>query len=555
MMNYAQGKFMTALSLRKAPWFYQFLGVFVAWFLGAVPLAVFYRYVEERLSLRWREWMTQHLIKRYFYQPRLLPPAQRLGDRQPGPAHLGGRAATSPTTDALLLAHRPQFASSPSSASSACCGSSPACSWSSSLVYAVVRHRCSPSSSAGGWCGLHFHQYKREADFRYGLVRVRDNAESIAFYRGEKREHRDLQRKLDERGAETRCCIIGWNRNLAFFTTSYNYARAHRARSSSSRRCSCAARWSSASSRRPTGAFAPVLAAVSHDHHPVRGPEPFTAGITPPRRALGRLDEYDAEDARARRTTTQIEINEDQRRLKLDDLTVHTPERDQELTRELIFSLPHGEEPAHHGRERLGQELAAAHHRRPLDSPARARSSGHACSDMIFLPQRPYMVPGQPARAARCIPRRRSSADDDALQKILKDVNLEELLERDGRRPRSAWSMGRTSSRSASSSACPSPGCSDAKPLIAFLDEATSALDEPNEEHLYKLVRESGVTYVSVGHRSTLRAFHDRVIDRGTRRRMDDGGSPSKTSHRSCKSPGRSPKVQSARKDANCMEG
>lgn len=36
--------------------------------------------------------------------------------------------------------------------------------------------------------GLNFQQEKREADFRYGLVRLRENAESIAFYGGEKKE-------------------------------------------------------------------------------------------------------------------------------------------------------------------------------------------------------------------------------------------------------------------------------------------------------------------------------------------------------------------------------
>ena len=45
--------------------------------------------------------------------------------------------------------------------------------------------------------GLYFHQYEKEGTFRYGLVRVRENAESIAFFRGEKREHRDLIERLD----------------------------------------------------------------------------------------------------------------------------------------------------------------------------------------------------------------------------------------------------------------------------------------------------------------------------------------------------------------------
>ena len=49
---------------------------------------------------------------------------------------------------------------------------------------------------------LHYHQYEKEANFRYGLVRVRDNAESIAFYRGEKREHLDLVQPPGGRGGQ-----------------------------------------------------------------------------------------------------------------------------------------------------------------------------------------------------------------------------------------------------------------------------------------------------------------------------------------------------------------
>jgi len=46
------------------------------------------------------------------------------------------------------------------------------------------------------------------------------------------------------------------------------------------------------------------------------------------------------------------------------------------------------------------------------------------------------------------------------------------------------------------------------KPVLAFLDEATSALDEANEKHLYEELRETGISFVSVGHRSTLKKFH-----------------------------------------------
>jgi putative ATP-binding cassette transporter len=53
------------------------------------------------------------------------------------------------------------------------------------------------------------------------------------------------------------------------------------------------------------------------------------------------------------------------------------------------------------------------------------------------------------------------------------------------------------------------------EPALPFLDEATSALDEPSETQLYGLLRTASwrPTVVSVGHRSTLRTYHEFVLD------------------------------------------
>ena len=50
------------------------------------------------------------------------------------------------------------------------------------------------------------------------------------------------------------------------------------------------------------------------------------------------------------------------------------------------------------------------------------------------------------------------------------------------------------------------------QPMFAFLDEATSALDVDNQDHLYALLKESGIGYISVGHRTTLIKLHDRLL-------------------------------------------
>src|SRR6185369_15328642 len=118
-------------------------------FALAIPIGAFYKFTADRLSLAWRDWMTHHLLRRYFFNrvyyrlrssPTVDNPDQRI------------------TEDVKLFT-------------------------TNVLGYLLIGRRL---------VGLHFTQYQREADFRYGLIRVRDNAESIAFFRGEKREQNDL---------------------------------------------------------------------------------------------------------------------------------------------------------------------------------------------------------------------------------------------------------------------------------------------------------------------------------------------------------------------------
>jgi putative ATP-binding cassette transporter len=63
-------------------------------------------------------------------------------------------------------------------------------------------------------------------------------------------------------------------------------------------------------------------------------------------------------------------------------------------------------------------------------------------------------------------------------------------------------------------------------PSLLFLDEATSALDERSEGQLYGLLRAASwrPTIVSVGHRSTLRSFHDHVLEIAASMEGSNGG-------------------------------
>lgn len=73
-----------------------------------------------------------------------------------------------------------------------------------------------------GLVGLNFLQEKKEADFRYGLVRVRENAESIAFYGGEENEMQLLLSRFKSAFENLNQLLIS-SRNLEFFTSGYRY--------------------------------------------------------------------------------------------------------------------------------------------------------------------------------------------------------------------------------------------------------------------------------------------------------------------------------------------
>ena len=67
LMSYAGRDFMTAVANHNEAGYWRHLSAYLGTFAVAVPLGVFYRYTEQRLALLWRQWMTQHLIKRYFF--------------------------------------------------------------------------------------------------------------------------------------------------------------------------------------------------------------------------------------------------------------------------------------------------------------------------------------------------------------------------------------------------------------------------------------------------------------------------------------------------------
>jgi putative ATP-binding cassette transporter len=126
----------------------------------------------------------------------------------------------------------------------------------------------------------------------------------------------------------------------------------------------------------------------------------------------------------------------------------------------------------------------------------------------MMLPQRPYFPVGS-LRGALAYPGVEHAFSNDALQDALRAVGLPALADRLDEHGH--WN------RTLSLGEQQRLGLVRAllhKPQYLFLDEATASLDEPSEAALYQLLHKQlpATTVVSIGHRTTLHAFHDRSV-------------------------------------------
>jgi putative ATP-binding cassette transporter len=503
LISYAGRDFMTAISEKKPGDYWKFLALYLGTFALAVPIGVYYRWVEERLALLWREWMAQHLVKRYFnnrayYRLRgsesVDNPDQRISEDV--------RNFTTQSLSFLLILLN----------SSITLITFIGVLWliSSTLVVILVVYAIAGTVISiligRKLVRLYYHQYEKEANFRYGLVRVRDNAESIAFFRGEKREHLDLFNRLTSAVANMRLIIIR-NRRLGFFTNSYNYLalllpimvvapmfmRGEVAFGVISQ---------------TMGAFAQVLAAFTLIITQFNGISTYLASVQRLGTLWDQLDEHDTEEERIA-FEDQNTPTEDSRIVKLDKLTICTPGNARVLVKDLSFSLAAKQSlmimgPSGTGKSSVLRTIAG------LWPGGGGSLERPAFAHLMFLPQRPYMVEGS-LREQLLYPYPDRGATNADIRRVVAQVNLAEIFTRvdDDLERVLDWSnvlslgeqqriaFARLFLR---------------KPLFAFLDEATSALDEDNQADLYQQVKDSGIGFISVGHRKTLVDFHDHLL-------------------------------------------
>eukprot|EP00899_Mesostigma_viride_P013591 jgi/Mesvir1/22232/Mv13045-RA.1 len=217
--NFLGRDYYNALSSKDVEGFWHQLWLYLGAFAGGIPVFVMRDYLRQKLALRWRSWMTTYLLSKYFDDRKFYDiqsqtlvdnPDQRIVDDInlfTGTALSFSLTLFNAIVDLISFSgilygiYPPLFAV---------------------LVVYSIGGTALAVRLGKGLVSLNFVQEKREADFRYSLVRVRENAESIAFYNGESSEMSVLLARF-RRSFDNYCDLMIATRNLDFFTSGYRY--------------------------------------------------------------------------------------------------------------------------------------------------------------------------------------------------------------------------------------------------------------------------------------------------------------------------------------------
>jgi putative ATP-binding cassette transporter len=496
--------------------FLYFMGEFTLLAFLAIIIAVYRIYLQQILEIRWRRWMTYNLMdrwlaKRAYYRLQL----QDYGTDNPEQRIEADVADFVKDSLALSLSFLRNVVNL--------------------ISFAVVLWGLSgPISFALGgtdfvipgymlWVALayaffgtlitfllgkplvpaNFDLQRFNADFRYRMTRIRENAESVALYGGERREQDGLEVSFGQIWRNYwRIMIL--TKRLNWFGSFYDqlavvfpflvaapryFAGAHefgvifqvanafgRVQDSLSWFVSVfqdLATWKATANRLVT--FADALEQVERDEHKQ------TLGIEP-------------QDARA--------VN-----LAVSDIAVPTGRT---LMQDVQIDVPRGDKvlisgPSGSGKTTLFRVLAG------LWPFAKGKLRIPKGAHVLFLSQKPYLPLGR-LRDAVAFPSEPGTFTDDQIKQALADVRLPNLVNRLDEDEN--WSMTLSvgeQQRVAIARALLN------KPDWLFMDEATSALDDENERHVYDLVsqRLGQSAIVSIAHRPSVAGYHRRrlVID------------------------------------------
>ncbi len=341
---------------------------------------------------------------------------------------------------------------------------------------------------------LNFRQQRYEADFRFSLIRVRENSESISLYQGQDQEEGILNRRFID-VVKNYVSLIKYEKRLGFFTLGYAQL----------------------------AVIFPILIAA-----PMYFAKIITMGsIMQISSAFGRVQDslstlisnfsswasfksvidrlalyFDGMDKSLEVDCLKAAKEGD--KFSLENIEVKTPQGDV-LCRNLTLSLKSGDSllirgPSGCGKSTLIKSIAG------LWPYAKGKIIEPQNSECLFLSQRPYLPLGT-LREAAAYPK--ASKNDGLTEKYFELLNLSYLIKHldEENSWSSILSLGEQQ-RVAFVRALL------IKPDLLFLDEATSALDEVLESRAYDLIKQElpNSIIISVGHRSSLIKRHDFLL-------------------------------------------